>query len=102
MLSKNLNNLDEALEYISESNTYQSNSGEKYMKYVDVPGVDVNFIDLGVSNNLSDEEKDKIASSLLEATVMYNLKGSKVEQEKIPQIITDYDKVKFQIESKRR
>ena len=33
---------------------------------------------------------------------MYNLKGSKVEQEKIPQIITDYDKVKFQIESKRR
>lgn len=102
MLSKNLNNLDEALEYISESNTYQSNSGEKYMKYVDVPGVDVNFIDLGVSNNLSDEEKEKIASSLLEATVMYNLKGSKVEQEKIPQIITDYDKVKFQIESKRR
>ena len=33
---------------------------------------------------------------------MYNLKGSKVEDNKIPKIITDYDKVKFEIESKKR
>ena len=44
---------------------------------------------------LMEDERKAIASSLLEATVMYNLKGSKVEDNKIPKIITDYDKVKF-------
>lgn len=101
-LTKEITSLDRALKYTSEYQESETNSGEKYIKDLSLPGIDASFIDLGISDDLMDEEGETIASSLLEATVMYNLKGSKVEDNKIPKIITDYDKVKFEIESKKR
>lgn len=100
-LIKNLSNVEEALEYIDEVKSYDD-LGEKSFKYIDIPGVDASFIDIGIKDDLNSVEKEKIASSLLESTVMYNLKGSKVKQDQLPKIITDYDKVKFEIENKRR
>ena len=101
-LTKEITSLDRALKYTSEYQESETNSGKKYIKDLSLPGIDASFIDLGISDGLMEDERKAIASSLLEATVMYNLKGSKVEDNKIPKIITDYDKVKFEIESKKR
>ena len=64
--------------------------------------MDSSFITLGIKENINEEEKETIASSLLESTVMYNLKGSKVNDSSTPQLITDYDKVKFEIDSHKK
>ena len=97
-----LNSVDDRLSGSFEYKVYEDENGNKERKSIDVESVDSSFITLGIKENINEEEKETIASSLLESTVMYNLKGSKVNDSSTPQLITDYDKVKFEIDSHKK